>query len=207
MASLLQCSTNKKKSQCNSESNQVLDFWFGANSDPDYLEIRPIWFNSNESYDESIRTAFSALYQRAVRRELESWRNTPHGALALVLVLDQFPRNMFRGTPRMYASDKYAMEVASAALLRQTENILTPVQRIFLFIPYMHSENPQDQERGMELYATLQNDSRVGRSYDFMRRHRDVIARFGRFPHRNKILSRESSAEELAFLEQSGGVI
>ncbi|WP_338089144.1 DUF924 family protein [Nannocystis pusilla] len=143
----------------------------------------------------------SASCTRAASGALDGWGAAPRGALALVILLDQFPRNMFRGTPEAFASDAKAREVANAALDAGHEHALTQEERLFLYLPLEHSEELADQERCVELMRALDETPMW---LDYAVRHRDVIARFGRFPHRNAVLGRESTAEECEFLMQPG---
>jgi len=171
--------------------DEVLEFWF-THSDR--------WWDKDAAFDAEIRQRFGELHAEVSRGEHEDWRATPRGALAYVIVLDQFSRNMFRGTPGAFASDPQALAAARDALARGVDQSLTPEERSFLYMPLMHSEDLADQERCVELFRALGNAYSLG----FAEQHRDIIARFGRFPHRNAILGRASSPEELAFLTQPG---
>jgi uncharacterized protein (DUF924 family) len=171
--------------------DEVLAFWFAHSSR---------WFAKDEAFDAEIRQRFLALHDEVERGEHEDWRSTPRGALAYVIVLDQFSRNMFRGTPRSFASDARALAAAHDALSRGFDQALSPEERSFLYMPLMHSEDLADQERCVDLFRALGDAYSLG----FAVQHRDIIARFGRFPHRNAILGRTSSPEELEFLTQPG---
>jgi uncharacterized protein (DUF924 family) len=177
-----------------STPDAVLEFWFSP-------RIRPKWFVRSDELDREIRDTFGELHARAASGALDGWAASPRGALALVILLDQFPRNMFRGTPEAFATDAKAREVAHAALDAGHDHDLTQEERVFLYLPLEHSEDLADQERCVELMRAL-DDSPIW--HDYAVRHRDVIARFGRFPHRNAILGRESTAEECEFLMQPG---
>lgn len=187
--------------------NEILEFWFGT-LDPahiSYASGRKIWFGKNAEFDNAIRQQFLATYQQAINHQLDDWAETPFGALALVLVLDQFPRNMFRHTPQAFASDAQAQQVAKRAIARGFDQALHPVQRIFMYLPLEHSEALTDQQQSVELFSTLSTSyAEVMDTLDYAHRHRAVIEQFGRFPHRNAALSRESTVAELEFLKQPG---
>jgi uncharacterized protein (DUF924 family) len=168
----------------------VLDFWFA----PDTEEK---WFQPTPDFDAEIAGRFGALHDEAAKNALETWEASPEGALALVILLDQFPRNMFRGSPRAFASDALALAVASRAIDRGHDLALPTGRRVFLYLPFEHSEDIEDQHRCCSLTA---KHCDIGNYFDYAKRHRAVIARFGRFPHRNDVLGRESTAEEIAFL-------
>lgn len=171
--------------------NEVLDFWF---SDPSR------WWKKDPAFDEEIRQKFGQLHAEIDAGEHEDWLKTPEGALAYVIVLDQFSRNMFRGTGRMFASDERALSAAQRAIAAGHDQALPRERRTFLYMPFMHSEDLAIQERSMALFASLGAEENLS----FARQHRDIVARFGRFPHRNALLGRESTAEELEFLRQPG---
>ena len=179
----------------------VLDFWFGPAGDPDRERHREIWFKSTEEFDAALRREFLADYEAAAAEELGSWESSPEGALALVLLLDQVPRNIFRGAPRAYATDPAARAVADRALERGFDQMVSPVWRRFFYMPFHHSENLADQRRSLALFDVVPRDPEGRGSWGrYGRPYIEVIERFGRFPHRNEILGRPSTAEELAFL-------
>ena len=181
----------------------LLDFWFGPEGDPEREKDRKEWFNGTPDYDGRLSQAFLGDYERAAAGDLAAWEAAPESALALVLLLDQIPRNIFRETPRAYASDPQARSVADRALARGFDQAVPPAWRIFFYMPFHHSENLADQERSAALFAALpRNPDRRGSLRRYGRPYIEVIARFGRFPHRNAILGRESTAEEAAFLEE-----
>ncbi|HEY6863498.1 MAG TPA: DUF924 family protein, partial [Burkholderiales bacterium] len=160
------------------------------------------WFTKSDDFDLEIRERFSSLWTKASGGALASWRGTPLAALALVVVLDQFPRNMFRGEPRAFASDALALATAEDMIERRFDRLLRPIERAFVYLPFQHAEDVEIQRRSVALYdelAILGVDHR-----DFARRHHDIVSRFGRFPHRNEILGRESTREEIEFLKQPG---
>lgn len=181
-----------------SSIHTILTFWFGDQTSPEYGKPRSFWFMSTPEMDQTIRDSFGKLYQLAVKGDLDPWMNTPEGSLSLVIIFDQFSRNMFRGTPQSFASDFKGLEVAKVAIEKGYDSQLPPFQRAFLYMPFMHSENLKDQNKSVELFEALGIDA----SLDYAIRHKDIIARFGRFPHRNTILGRASTPEELAFLKE-----
>jgi uncharacterized protein (DUF924 family) len=181
----------------------LLDAWFGPPGDPDRERQRQIWFKSTAEFDASLRQVFLADYEAAAAGELYSWEASPEGALALVLLLDQIPRNIFRGTPRAYATDAAAGAVADRALERGLDRLFPLVWRRFFYMPFHHSENLEDQRRSLALFEAVPRDpDRAGSLRRYGRPYIEVIERFGRFPHRNAILGRESTPEEIAFLEE-----
>jgi uncharacterized protein (DUF924 family) len=175
------------------EARAVLDFWF-VESGPEQ------WFAKDEGFDGDIHDRFGSVYRRAYDGELGDWIETPEGCLALVIVLDQFPRNMFRDDPRAFATDPHARILLQHMLGLDYDKGLDARQRQFLYMPLQHSEDWQDQELSIELNAALGNDDVL----KFAHAHKDIIDRFGRFPHRNDVLGRESTPDELAFLTQPG---
>jgi len=183
-------------------SEEVLTFWFGKEGDPHYGTFRSQWFSRDAAFDEEIRGRFLDGYEAAAAGRCDDWAQTADGALALVIVLDQFPRNLFRGSPRSFATDAQALGVSSHAISRGLDRALPPLRRSFLYTPNMHSENLEDQRRSVELFESLGPQMAQGAS--FARKHLEIVERFGRFPHRNAILGRESSPEEASFLTQPG---
>jgi uncharacterized protein (DUF924 family) len=181
-------------------SSEVLAFWFGEPPGA----VRPEWFRKDPAFDEEIRRRFGALHAAAVRRELEAWRASPEPLLALVVVLDQFSRNLYRGDARAFAQDGHARECAVQALARGDDLSLLPVQRQFLYLPFEHSESPADQDRAVELLGALEQFEPTRGVAEWALKHREVIARFGRFPHRNAALGRASTPEEIEYLRQPG---
>ena len=177
-----------------------LDFWFGAPGDPGRFHHKQIWFRSTPEFDEAVRANFAADHDRAVAGGYASWRAEPLSALALVMLLDQVPRNIFRSTPRAFESDALALATTNRALERGFAEAVPAAWRVFFYLPLEHSEVLADQQRGLDLLLAL--PPVVGHSGDgkMSRLHLEIIERFGRFPHRNAILGRESTQEELAFL-------
>ena len=172
-------------------SHAVLAFWRDAGPQR--------WFRRDDAFDAEFRERFLAAHVAAAAGRLQSWLDDAEGALALVLLLDQFPRNAFRGTPRVYATDAQARAIADAALVAGFDRQVDAALRRFFYLPFMHSEELADQERSLALNADAGDDA-----LRWARHHRDVVARFGRFPHRNAILGRDSTPEEARFLAEGG---
>jgi uncharacterized protein (DUF924 family) len=183
-------------------AGDVLDFWFGTGEARG--RARPEWYRKDPAFDETIRRGFGALLESAARRELEAWRAAPASMVALVVVLDQFSRNLFRDDPRAFAQDLYARECARQALERGDEAVLLPVERQFLYMPFEHGESLADQELAVERMASLDAFPETRGLGEYARRHEAIIRRFGRFPHRNAALGRPSTPEEAEFLKQPG---
>jgi uncharacterized protein (DUF924 family) len=181
----------------------MLDFWFGPEDDPARLQSRQIWFRSTPEFDAALRDAFLADLEAAAEGGLAAWERSAEGALALVLLLDQVPRNIFRGTPRAYLTDAAARAAADRALARGFDQQVPPVWRRFFYLPFHHSEDFADQRRARALFEALPSDPDRAENLRYAHRYHKIIARFGRFPHRNAILGRESKAEEIAFLSES----
>lgn len=183
----------------------VLDFWFLPQGHPGHLRIRPEWFQKSAEFDEAVRSRFGALVDGAVSGALTEWEQTAPGALARVLLLDQFTRHIWRGTARAFAGDAQALDLARRLLAQSHGRSMAAVERQFAYLPFMHAEDLPSQEQSVALYQALaaEHPEHAG-SLDFAIRHRDIIARFGRFPHRNEQLGRRSTPQELAFLTQPG---
>ena len=184
------------------KAGEVLDFWFGREGEPGYGEFREAWFTKDPEFDRLVRDRFEALYEAAAAGDLDDWKEEARSCLALVIVLDQFPRNMFRGDPRSYATDRKAQETAEYAVDHALDRELPEFQRTFLYMPFMHSEDPGHQRRAVELFRIL-GGNETDSSY-YAVRHMEIIERFGRFPHRNEILGRQTTPEEAEFLTQPG---
>jgi uncharacterized protein (DUF924 family) len=170
---------------------QIVSFWRDAGPDT--------WFEEDESFDQAIRSRFLSTYEAAANGELAVWEDSAVGALALLLLLDQFPRNMFRGNARAFAADALARAVADRALERGFDQATDLALRPFFYLPFMHSESPIDQDRSVRLYEALGDAEQLR----YAREHRDVVQRFGRFPARNRALGRATTPAEQAFLEAS----
>lgn len=179
---------------------QILSFWFEG----DAQAQRRRWFGKDEQTDALMRNEFMADYQAAAAGRLADWLESAPASLALVILLDQFPRNLFRATPQAFATDAQAREIARGIIARGLDQVLTPRQRMFIYLPFEHSEMLEDQLYSISLFETLRDAEDMAEALRYAYLHHDVIARFGRFPHRNAILGRTSTAEELAFLQQPG---
>jgi uncharacterized protein (DUF924 family) len=179
---------------------EVLRFWFGEPPG----ERRKPWFDKDAAFDAGIRQRFLPLYEALAAGERPEWLEDPARCLARIVVLDQFPRNMFRGSPRAFATDALALAAARHAVARGDDRAMKPVERLFVYLPFEHSESLEDQERACELCKPLDAFPETFDAYRYAVAHRDIIARFGRFPHRNAILGRESTPEEVEFLKQPG---
>lgn len=173
-------------------SAEVIHFWRDAGPGR--------WFTKDEAFDRAIRARFLATHESAARNELATWEETPEGALALVVLLDQFPRNMFRDSARAFATDPLARAVADRALARGFDRATDAALRVFFYLPFMHSEASADQDRSVRLYEALGNLEQL--KYAMI--HRDIVAKFGRFPHRNCALGRDTTTAEQDFLEAGG---
>jgi uncharacterized protein (DUF924 family) len=190
-----------------SSIESVLQFWFGIPNTPDahYSQRRRLWFGKHPEFDREIRDRFHSLYEQAANGELEGWRDTPQGNLALILLLDQVPRNMFRNMPRAFATDTQALIIAKQSIAQHVDRALEPIQRIFIYLPLEHSENLDDQHQSVQLFEALVADTPdLADCLDYAKRHQAIIERFGRFPHRNRILGRPSTPAEIIFLQQPG---
>ena len=175
-------------------AHEILDFWFAE-------EMRTKWFASTPQLDATIRNQYERVWEAAMRGELEDWLGSPPGCLALTIILDQFPLNMFRGTPKSFASESKSRDVARHAIELGYDKQIDTAHLAFLYMPFMHSENLADQDLSVQLFeaAGLEKNLR------FAQHHREIVRRFGRFPHRNAILGRVSTAEELDYLNSKEG--
>ncbi len=188
------------------------DFWFGSSTDDAIVaqERAELWWIKKDDIDKLIQQRFAAYVQKAASNELDAWAVTPLGRLALILLTDQFPRNIYRNTPQSFACDVLALAWCKEGLQANVQIALRPIERVFFYLPLEHSESLHDQEMAVALFQELVD--RVDPSQksvfegflDYAVRHHQIIARFGRFPHRNQILGRASSPEELAFLQEPG---
>ena len=192
-----------------SGARAVLDTWFGASDSPDFGRARRIWFKKDATIDATLSQRFGQLLEQALRGELSSWAEHAEGALALILLLDQFTRNCFRGTPRAYSGDTQALALART-LAKSGEHLMlpTPFHRAFCYMPFEHDEAAASQQEAVRLFeqlATAHSDPDIESYCAYAKKHANVIERFGRFPHRNKILGRESTENELQWLKKNGG--
>lgn len=175
------------------EFADIIDFWF--------VQLKPKqWFAKDDSLDQEIKRRFSSLHQQAVNGHLSEWRRTPSGRLAEVLVLDQFSRNIYRDDPRAFASDPLALALAQEGVHAGADQELAVERRVFLYMPFMHSESKSIHEMAMKLFSTPGMEFNL----KFELRHKAIIDRFGRFPHRNAILGRASTPDEVEFLKTPG---
>lgn len=173
-------------------AKEVVDFWQDAGPER--------WFERSEAFDDMCEMGFEEAHQQAARHELDDWKNSAEGALALVILLDQIPRNIYRGSAQTYATDPLARDVAERAIERGFDTQVDPELRMFFYLPFMHSEDIADQQRSLALYRSLDTDG----ADKWAVHHHKIIERFGRFPHRNALLGRESTQEEQAYLDDEG---
>ena len=169
------------------EQRALLDFWYSE-------RVAKCWFSSTPALDDEIRARFEGLWQRAAAGELDDWADTPEGALALAIILDQLPLNMYRGNPAAFSTEQKAVAAAWQAVARGFHKHIPLNRVLFLYMPFMHSENQDDQDRSVQLFQE------AGLDTHYPEHHRGIVRRFGRFPHRNAILGRESTPEELDYL-------
>ena len=180
---------------------EVLEFWFSE-------QVRPLWFERNEAFDEEIRGRFGATVGAACLGDLSYWVRAVDSSLALVLLLDQFPRNIHRGTLRAFAGDAHARATANTAIERGFDRRAPLDRRFFFYLPFEHSEDPKDQARSVALFRRWAEEHRGAaregalEQMKYVLRHQEIVDRFGRFPHRNAVLGRESTPEEIAFLQE-----
>lgn len=196
----------------NQIAEAVLDFWFGPEdlSPTDTSDRMPIWFRSNADFDYDIERRFGKLVSLATKGEFDNWQDEPKTALALIILLDQFPRNLFRGTAKAFATDAKSLAVTKYALEQDYLDLLSPIEQVFLLMPFQHVEDLEDQVAGIEHYQRLARQAPsewqgiLKGVLDFARRHHVVIEKFGRFPHRNSVLNRDATTEESAYLDEGG---
>ncbi len=171
----------------------ILNFWFN--------ELTPVhWWKKDQSLDAEIKRRYSAIHSQAIRCELFDWRIAAKGRLAEIIILDQFSRNIFRDTPQAFTNDSLALALAQEALAVDADKALSPTERSFLYMPFMHSESAVIHQIAVTLFSAPGMENNL----DFELKHQAIITRFGRYPHRNKILGRESTEEEIEFLKQPG---
>lgn len=190
----------------------VLAFWFGAAADaPDAIEAQgKRWFARDAAFDDAIRERFASLREHAVAGGLDAWLATPRGRLALVVLVDQFSRNLFRGDARAFEHDPLARRWALDGIRAGDDRALRAIERVFFYLPLEHSESLADQQHAVDLFTNLRDEVPAALQkpfagfLDYAQRHHDVIARFGRFPHRNGVLGRDSTPDEAAYLAQPG---
>jgi len=175
------------------QAREIVDFWFSN-------EVKALWFKPTPEFDAQLREKYATLMQAACAGELRDWADTAQGALALIILLDQLPRNVHRGEPACFASDAQALAIAGQFLEAGFDTQVDAEQRPFFYMPFMHSEQLADQERCVELCEAMHSEEHAR----YARLHRDLIARFGRFPHRNRIVDRASSDAEIEYLASDG---
>lgn len=185
-------------------ASSVLDFWFGAPGSAERNGARTVWFRKDAAVDDEIRRRFGDAVAIALAGGFGDWCASAHGALARVLLLDQFTRNIFRDTPRAFAGDERALATAEDAVDRGLDRELDPYQRWFLYMPFEHAEDVAAQHRSLALYTALAREMNDDGALAWAKKHADVVFRFGRYPHRNAILGRPSTPEEEAFLREPG---
>lgn len=207
---------NKLMASGNDEEKQarILGFWFGDPGDGEAPppELSRMWWAKDQKTDDYIRDNFESLLINAREGRLREWENTPRGTLALIILLDQFPRNIYRDTPGAFSQDAQALEAAAKGIEKGFDKGLHPVMRVFFYMPFMHSEDLEMQERSIALFGAMERDftsppelaKMLSSNRDYAERHYSIIKRFGRYPHRNRILGRESTAGEIEFLKQPG---
>ena len=175
--------------------HEILYFWF---EETEAVQ----WFQKNDAFDQSIRDRFTVIYNMAKGGLCDHWKQDAEGCLALCIVLDQFPRNMFRDTGDAFATDEKALLTAKYAISRGFDQVLTPTQRRFMYLPFEHSERLSDQVKAVELFGKMKKEDPMG--YEYAVRHKQVIEKYGRFPHRNAVLDRENTPDEQEYLAQPG---
>jgi uncharacterized protein (DUF924 family) len=186
-----------------SMQDEILDFWFAPRGSAEHGRTRELWFRKDAAVDQSIRARFGGAVETALAGGFGEW-TTPRGALARVLLLDQFTRNIYRETPRAFAGDTLALGISTTAVANRDDQSLMPVERWFLYMPFVHAEDPAAQETSLDLFARLRDETGFSEPVMWAERHAVVIRRFGRYPHRNAILGRKSTAEEIEYLATGG---
>lgn len=181
---------------------EILQFWFGDGAD--YGKAHKRWFEKDQAFDADVKRRFGALHEEMRQGRHRDWLNEPRSALARIIVLDQFPRHIHRGTELAFSTDAQALEAAKHVVARAWDRNMLPVERMFAYLPFEHSETLADQDRACELCAPLGAFAETAEVPRYAEAHRNIVRRFGRFPHRNAALGRASTAEELEFLKQPG---
>ena len=171
----------------------ILEYWYSEG-------VKSKWFNSNKSFDEEIKSKYENVWLNALRGEYDSWNSSAEGCLALVIILDQFPLNMFRGEVKSFSSEAMAIKTVKIAIDNGFDKLIDSEKLSFLYMPLMHSENIEDQDDSVKLFKAAKMEDNLR----FAKHHRDIVEKYGRFPHRNKILQRDSTQEEINYLESDG---
>ena len=182
------------------EINRLLEFWMGSSNPDEMASYRDEWWVKNDEFDRRINDDFGTLYEQAANGKLDSWKETPLGCVALVILLDQFPRNMFRGDPRSFATDPQARDLTRYVLDKGFDQEVPMGCKVFLYLPLEHSEDLDHQNACVALMQAMGNENAT----EFAIKHQVIIERFGRFPHRNEVLGRKSTPEEIEFLKEPG---
>jgi uncharacterized protein (DUF924 family) len=199
------CTVKETSFMSAADAQAVLDFWFGAPRSATHGQWRDAWFRKDAAFDAAIAQRFGAVVETALAGGLRDWTAAPGTTLARIVLLDQFTRNVFRDRPRAFAGDALALEAAQAMVAAGHDRALDPVQRAFVYLPFEHAESLAMQDESVRLFAALADETpSLRHMLAYAHRHRDVIVRFGRFAHRNAVLDRRSTAEELAFLSEAG---
>jgi uncharacterized protein (DUF924 family) len=182
-------------------AEEILEFWFGRPDDPEFETGRAVWFKPSRAFDAEIRARFLDDYEAARNGAYDGWQGAAPSCLALIVMLDQFPRNLFRDSARSYECDEKALSVARQAISHGFDRELRPVERSFVYLPFEHAENLAAQRDAVALFRGLAAHARGAEWLEYAERHMRIIERFGRFPHRNAVLGRPSTAEEIEFLK------
>lgn len=185
-------------------ADSVLSFWFGAPGTPEHGTNHSEWFKKDDAFDASIINNFMEDYENAAAGHYDDWALTSRGALALLILLDQFPRNMFRNDAKSFATDAKALEIATSMVSAGHDKAMTKEEQFFVYLPFEHTEDIAMQEKCLELTAAMPQGKAENSPYHWAKQHYDVIAKFGRFPHRNKILGRANTPEEDEYLSNPG---
>ncbi len=195
----------------NSDIGSIYDFWFGDNpTDLDAKKRNKLWFMGGVKIDSQIRAQFEPLIVRAGSRQLDHWRQWPQGSTALIILLDQFPLNIYRGDSRAYACEQYGVDVCLRGIADGQDRELSFFERAFFYLPLEHSESREHQRLSIKYFTALRDEAperyadEAGTTLKYALDHKAVVDRFGRYPHRNKVLGRESTADEIAYLKQGG---
>jgi len=191
------------------KASEILDFWYGGDRATPFAHMKK-WWQKNEAFEVEIKEKFGSVVESAKKGELENWKETSEGALAFIIVLDQFSRNIFRGTPEAFAADSKALEATLRGISAGMDYKLNFAQRYFFYMPLMHAEDLARQEMSVQKFGVLaeaappEQKQYLEAALDYAKKHRDIIAEFGRFPHRNTVLGRPSTPIEVAFLKKPG---
>ena len=200
--------TDLERNEIPAEAREVLEFWFGplsSDGTADPVHSRR-WWSKNPDFDREIEKHFGALHEAVARGEKSDWLESPRGRLASIIVLDQFSRNMFRGDPKSYDSDARALKLALDGLDRGDDRFLGPDERTFLYMPLVHSEDLAIQDRSVAIFTALAGElsgearKSAEKTLEFAKKHREIVIMFGRFPHRNAVIGRTTTADEMAFI-------